>query len=424
MKLRNSIVCLVGSVVFATSQANGQTNTFPLSGNVGIGTTTPGSKLDVEGGGIAVGSLPPLSANSALIGASTDGHWIGLYPSLASSSWNGIVQAGDHALIYADGSAGTGAFVIAPWANGLSGLRMDNSGNVGIGTVSPGQRLSVANGSLTLDNLAFVSSMRNAVNNYTNAFFGGALVDNGNGTYTVGTDGGSNYFAAVRMDNQGGNAGAINFYTGATTGGTSYSISNTQLSSYQRMTIVGSNVGIRTASPTAPLEVNGDIKLTSGSEHHLIFSDGTVQSHAWDGVLESADYAESVDVTGERNSFEPGDLLVINGSQEGLFQKSTKPYSTLISGVYSTKPGALGRQKPRSVPRDKEVPMAMVGIVPTKVSTENGPVHAGDLLVSSSTPGYAMKGTNRKKLTGAVLGKAMGSMESGKGVIQALISLQ
>jgi len=35
------------------------------------------------------------------------------------------------------------------------------------------------------------------------------------GSYTVQTDGGSNYFAAIRMDNSGGNAGAVNFYTGA-----------------------------------------------------------------------------------------------------------------------------------------------------------------------------------------------------------------
>lgn len=187
---------------------------------------------------------------------------------------------------------------------------------------------------------------------------------------------------------------------------------------------LGGNIGIGTTSPSEKLELNGNLKLASGSGYHIVFPDGSVQDHAWDGVLESADYAESVDVTGERSSFEPGDLLVIDPSQHGHFQKATKPYSTLISGVFSTKPGALGRSKPRSVPRDEEVPMAMVGIVPTKVSTENGAIHDGDLLVSSATPNYAMKGTNRKKLTGAVLGKAMGSIESGKGVIQALISLQ
>ncbi len=68
--------------------------------------------------------------------------------------------------------------------------------------------------------------------------------------------------------------------------------------------------------------------------------------------------------------------------------------------------------------------MAMIGVVPTKVSTENGPVHTGDLLVMSSAPGCAMKGTDRSLLAGAVIGKALGSIDSGSGVIEALITLQ
>jgi hypothetical protein len=71
-----------------------------------------------------------------------------------------------------------------------------------------------------------------------------------------------------------------------------------------------------------------------------------------------------------------------------------------------------------------EVPMAMVGRVPTKVSAENGPIHAGDLLVASSRMGYAMKGTDRDKMLGAVVGKALGSLDSGTGVIEVLVTLQ
>jgi hypothetical protein len=68
--------------------------------------------------------------------------------------------------------------------------------------------------------------------------------------------------------------------------------------------------------------------------------------------------------------------------------------------------------------------MAMVGVVPTKVSAENGPIRKGDLLVSASLPGYAMKGTDRGRMLGAVLGKAMGSLDSGTGVIEVLVTLQ
>jgi hypothetical protein len=71
-----------------------------------------------------------------------------------------------------------------------------------------------------------------------------------------------------------------------------------------------------------------------------------------------------------------------------------------------------------------EVPMAVVGIVPAKVSAENGAIHPGDLLVSSSKVGYGMKGTDRSRLVGAVIGKAMGSLENGTGVIEVLVTLQ
>jgi len=45
--------------------------------------------------------------------------------------------------------------------------------------------------------------------------------------------------------------------------------------------------------------------------------------------------------------------------------------------------------------------------VPTKVTTENGLIDPGDLLLSSPNPGYAMKGTDRDRLAGTVIGKAL-----------------
>jgi len=73
---------------------------------------------------------------------------------------------------------------------------------------------------------------------------------------------------------------------------------------------------------------------------------------------------------------------------------------------------------------DSEVPLAVVGIVPCKVTTENGAILVGDLLVTSTTPGYAMKGTDRGKMLGAVVGKALEPLDVGKGVVQVLVTLQ
>lgn len=188
------------------------------------------------------------------------------------------------------------------------------------------------------------------------------------------------------------------------------------------MTLAG-NVGIGTTASNAKLEVNGNIKLTAGTGSSMTYTDGTVQSTAWTGVLTGGDYAESVDVTGVRTEYLPGDVLVIDPEHPDRFRKASEPYSHMVAGIYSTKPGVTGRRQ-NSMKSPDELPMAMIGIVPTNVSTENGAILPGDLLVASSTAGYAMKGTDKEKLTGAIIGKAMGHIEHGRGVIEVLVTLQ
>jgi hypothetical protein len=193
----------------------------------------------------------------------------------------------------------------------------------------------------------------------------------------------------------------------------------------ERLTVLPNGfVGVGTVTPSTAMEVNGSIKMTSGSAGTMTFADGTVQSTAWTGVLCGGDYAESVGVTGNRSQYEPGDVMVVDPSSSGQFLKSVEPYSTLVAGIYATKPGVIGRRTTDPEKAKEEIPMAMVGIVPTKVSAENGAVKPGDLLVTSSTPGYVMKGTDRERLTGAVVGKALGTVDAGMATIEVLVSLQ
>ena len=154
--------------------------------------------------------------------------------------------------------------------------------------------------------------------------------------------------------------------------------------------------------------------------------DGTGRVFADGGFQPSgADFAESMAVTGDRAKYEAGDLLVIDPTANRRVALAQQPYSTLVAGIYSTKPGLVGttRKVDESAPQN-EIPLAVVGIVPCKVTTENGAIRVGDLLVTSSTSGHAMKGTDRSKMLGAVVGKALEPLEEGKGVIQVLVTLQ
>jgi hypothetical protein len=71
-----------------------------------------------------------------------------------------------------------------------------------------------------------------------------------------------------------------------------------------------------------------------------------------------------------------------------------------------------------------DVPVAITGIVPAKVTTENGPIQVGDLLVTSSRPGYAMRATDPRLMLGAVVGKAMEPLAAGRGMVKVLVILR
>jgi hypothetical protein len=138
-----------------------------------------------------------------------------------------------------------------------------------------------------------------------------------------------------------------------------------------------------------------------------------------------ADFAESVSVGGGKDKYKPGDVLVIDTTADRQLTLAKTPYSTLVAGIYSTKPGVTATPHTSEDPRlATEIPVAIVGIVPCKVTNENGPIARGDLLVTSSTPGYAMRGSDRTMLPGAIIGKAMQPLSGAKGKIEVLVTLR
>ena len=139
-----------------------------------------------------------------------------------------------------------------------------------------------------------------------------------------------------------------------------------------------------------------------------------------------ADIAEYFDVEGSRSKYEPGDVLIISQSSDRKVEKSTSAYSTLVAGVYATRPGVLlTEENAERNELEKMVPMGVVGVVPTKVCLEGGAIKRGDLIVSSSQPGVAMKADPDKVKVGQVLGKALQDYnQAGVGKINVLVSIK
>ncbi|WP_449399959.1 beta strand repeat-containing protein [Chryseobacterium wanjuense] len=136
-----------------------------------------------------------------------------------------------------------------------------------------------------------------------------------------------------------------------------------------------------------------------------------------------ADVAEAFDVEGNISNYEPGDILVISTKKDRSVEKSSTPYSNLVAGVYATKPGVLLTEEHIDADLSGKVPMGVIGVIPTKVCLEGGKIKRGDLLVTSSKSGVAMKANLKKVKIGQVLGKALQDYDqNGIGKINVLVN--
>ncbi len=71
--------------------------------------------------------------------------------------------------------------------------------------------------------------------------------------------------------------------------------------------------------------------------------------------------------------------------------------------------------------RGRSVAIALAGRVPVKVTDENDAILSGDLLVSASKLGFAMRCAQAQLCEGAILGKALDALNEKTGTIRMLV---
>jgi hypothetical protein len=145
-------------------------------------------------------------------------------------------------------------------------------------------------------------------------------------------------------------------------------------------------------------------------------------------VTGGSDVAEPYNVApaGEVKAI-PGMLVAIDPDKVGQMRVASRAYDTTVAGIISgangINPGITLRQK--GTIADGELPVASIGRVWCWCDADaNGAIEAGDMLTTSDTPGHAMKAVDKARRDGAVIGKAMSSLKSGKGLVLVLVSLK
>ena len=212
--------------------------TVKAAGNVGIGTTNPSAKLEVQAGGTTNVDVVHFSNSNSVAKAKI---------SLSANS------SGELSLI--DGNNNTDVFITS---NGDSYF---NGGNVGIGVTSPVSKLH-----------SKVTSSTTALMLENSTGGSGAYVDLDFNTYNTAQSGWANAAASIRVIDNGAFGGDITF-RGKTSG-----IGNTQA---ERMRIEATgNVGIGTTAPDARLHVDSNtaFSLTDGSADTLLLTNDSTTS--------------------------------------------------------------------------------------------------------------------------------------------------
>jgi hypothetical protein len=118
----------------------------------------------------------------------------------------------------------------------------------------------------------------------------------------------------------------------------------------------------------------------------------------------------------------PGTVMSLDA--DGQLTPSTTAYDRKVVGVVA----GAGTYRPAVIlgsgGGDLVRPIAMVGKVWCLADAGYGAIGAGDLLTTSPHAGHAMRADDPARAFGAVLGKALGSLDDGVGLVPVVVALQ
>ncbi len=305
-----------------------------------------------------------------------------------------------------------------------------------VSSATYGSRLAIYNNNAQLSSYLYTNASTgsgnmvfyNGTGNITAAIVGGGY--NTGGEFHLRNDGGTE---TVRIYGDESNAGGAYFYySDGTTIGIELDVvgnsSEAEISLYNSAGIEtvqisadeagdGGDISLRNAAGVQTCQLDADYAGTGESRLRV----DVVQ------ILGGADLSEQFDVQpAAAAEVKPGMVASIDPDNVGKLVISTTAYDRRVAGIVSgageVKPGLLMGQKGSIA--DGQHPIALTGRVWVYCDASAGAIRPGDLLTTSDVPGHAMKVTDHQKAQGAIIGKAMSSLESGRGLVLVLVSLQ
>jgi hypothetical protein len=178
------------------------------------------------------------------------------------------------------------------------------------------------------------------------------------------------------------------------------------------------NVVVSGDITSGPANINGQAMVGGSLTTTGDINAGGNVNVTGDVTFSGGDCAEEIDASA---GVEPGNVVVIDGT--GRLSRCCEAYDKRVVGVVSgagtLKPAIILGKNPDA---ESRALLAISGRVFCRVDADFGPIEIGDLLTSSSTPGHAMR-ADPERSVGRVIGKSLGRIESGRGLIPILVSL-